>query len=287
MRGRVAAGACPPCAVRRAGWRSERRPQRCFNAASSLPSTSAWSARKPEASSATNCRTSGLQGQRIVGRQRISGSARRRPCLPKHRCRRRVAHFFSSAGRKTLEAFDAGQVDAVEDHLELPDGQLDAGGGRSGVGEVDSDRLRGVDTISTGRVRPGRGPWRRSAERLRKMKRWPDKGSALRRERTRANRPSKPRTHIDGVGAVPELDGDRQAQHDAPPRASTRERTQSRSQFRRDPPQNGPTRQDDLEDGVQGAWTRTGSRRGAGPTPAACSVESPPVDSAASRRFQE
>src|SRR5262245_16248980 len=36
--------------------------------------------------------------------------------------------------------------------------------------------------------------------------------------------------HIDGLGAEPELDGRRQAQHGASPRAATRDRTQAGSQ---------------------------------------------------------
>ena len=131
-------GLRPSFAVRRAG--------HAFGAAAlsdasmphrALPSTSAWSARSRVSSARPIAGPAASQGRAHRRAAANPGSARRRPCLPKHRCRRRVGAIFSrSAGRKTLEAFDAGEVDAVEDHLELPDGQLRTpGGGRSGVGK--------------------------------------------------------------------------------------------------------------------------------------------------------
>ena len=44
--------------------------------------------------------------------------------------------LFRSAAREAFEASDAGEIDAVENHLELAGGQLAAGGVRRGVGEV-------------------------------------------------------------------------------------------------------------------------------------------------------
>jgi hypothetical protein len=79
--------------------------------------------------------------------------------------------------------------------------------------------------------------------------------------------------HVDGVGAVPELDGGREAQHGPPVRASIRERTKARSQ----PGARRRTAPPGRASSTAGAGARrTGRRRG-----------SAAGGGAASRRFQE
>src|SRR5262249_43821526 len=66
--------------------------------------------------------------------------------------------------------------------------------------------------------------------------------------------------HVNGVGAIPQFDGGREAQHGSPPRAPTTERTKSRSQpgpRRRTQPLGRATSTD-----AAGGSRRTGSRRG-------------------------
>src|ERR1700730_3596616 len=124
------------------GWRSERRPKRGFSAVSSLPRSWAFSARK-RATSASSSRTIRCS----VGTSSGSGSSAEgvEASMPDETPPGPPGSFFPSAQGKAFEAFDAGQVDPFEDHLELAGGQLQAGGVGGDVGEVVA---AGFETLS-------------------------------------------------------------------------------------------------------------------------------------------
>src|SRR3984893_1609200 len=137
------------------GWRSERRaegglsalsrpPRRkgCFGPGRSLPRSWAFSARK-RATSASSSRTIRCS----VGTSSGSGSSAEgvEASMPDETPPGPPGSFFPSAQGKAFEAFDAGQVDPFEDHLELAGGQLQAGGVGGDVGEVVA---AGFETLS-------------------------------------------------------------------------------------------------------------------------------------------
>src|SRR5262249_40197363 len=122
--------------------RSERWPKRCFRAASSLPRSSAFSARSRAISTSSSrtiaCSVATSSGSGESG-VRVEAS------MPDETPPGQAGSAASrSGGRKAFEAAQAGQVDAVEDHLELANAQLDAAGIAGGRGEVVATGLQAL-----------------------------------------------------------------------------------------------------------------------------------------------
>ena len=196
--------------------------------------------------------------------------------------RRPGARRKGSARREPFEALDPSQVDAVEDHLQLAGGQLEAGLLADGRGEVVAPLLQALAPQAQAMPAP--------VQDLEAVGLAVAENEQVARQRVgllagadQGEQAVKTQTHINGLGAEPELDGRWQAQHDAPPRAWTTERTQARSQpgarRRRAPP--GRT----SSSGTGGGCTETGNSRGPCSWPG-LGVAAGSRASAAKRRFQ-
>src|SRR5277367_855334 len=120
--------------INRLGCRSERRPKRCFKAASSLPRKSALSARSRDSSVSSwrtrACNVGTSSGKGLSGDRQVASMPDQTPSS------RASSAIFCGFGGKAFEASDLGQVDAVEDHLELAGSQFQAGVLRGPLGEV-------------------------------------------------------------------------------------------------------------------------------------------------------
>src|SRR5271156_2673797 len=111
--------------INRLGCRSERRPKRCFKAASSLPRKSALSARSRD-SSVSSWRTRACNGGTSSGKG-LSGD-RQVASMPDETPSSGASSAISGGfGGKAFEALHPGQIDTVEDHLELARSQLQTG----------------------------------------------------------------------------------------------------------------------------------------------------------------
>src|SRR3954471_3922323 len=131
---RRGAGSSSALGPRRRGRRSERRPKRCFRAASSLACSATFSARS-RATSASSWRTIACKEATSSG-SRAPG-ARVEASMPDETPPAAAGSaILPGRGREALEAADAGQVDAVEDHLELAGREFEGGGPGGGLGEV-------------------------------------------------------------------------------------------------------------------------------------------------------
>src|SRR3954468_21798874 len=122
---------------------------------------------------------------------------------------------------KAFEASEAGQVDAVEDHEELSRGHLDAVGVEVGLGEVVAAILQTLTPEAEAVAAPienldAVGTAVEEDEQV------AGQGVGLEAVLDQGEQPVEARTHIDGIGAIPQLDGGGEAQHGLPPRRSTR-----------------------------------------------------------------
>src|SRR5262249_23513725 len=183
---------------------------------------------------------------------------------------------------ETFEAADAAEVDAVEDHLELAGGQFDAGGAGRGVGEVITPRFQTLTEQAQAVAAPEQDfepigqtiaeDEQGARQRVSVEPKTEEGGGAVEAE-----------ADIDGLGAVPQLDGGGEAQHGwAPNRRSKWRRVVSSAPaaMRRTAPLGRTS-----SSGAVAGCRRTGSRRGPGLT-SGLLAESGSRASAARRRFQ-
>ena len=117
---------------------------------------------------------------------------------------------------------------AVEDHLKLSGAEFDAWVVGRGSGEVIAAGFQALAPQAQAVSAP--------VENLEAVGRAVTENKEMAGERVglesgadEVEQPVEAETHIDGLRTKPELDGWRQAQHEEPPRAETRERTQARS----------------------------------------------------------
>src|SRR5277367_3594133 len=147
----------------------------------------------------------------------------------KHRHAGQVALFSGGFRGEAFEVTDAGQVDAVQDHLELSGGQLQGGFVRGGLGKVVSPGLQTLTPQAKAMTAPVEDLETVSVF-VSEDEQMPRKGIPLETIADQGVQTVEPQTHVDGSRTIPEFDGGREAQHETPPREATRERTKSRSQ---------------------------------------------------------
>src|ERR1700722_5268834 len=273
------------------GRRSERWPKRCFRAASSLARNSAFSM----LSLAFSLRSSAFSLRSWVFSARNSPSTtcsgdtlstnrgsqeRAVASMPDETPSTRQGSamvLIRSILRKPFETSDARQIDAFEDHLKLAHRQLDRGRRVIGLREVIAAGFEPLAPQAQAMTSPIENLETIGAT-IAKDEQVAGQRVGLQARTDQREQTVEAQPHIDGIGAVPELDGRREGQHGETPSSCSRQRSVASSApaaMRTSVP---PGKTSSI--GAAGSWKQTGSSRGAASWGAGL------VFSAASRRFQ-
>src|SRR5277367_1460324 len=147
----------------------------------------------------------------------------------KHRHAWQVALFSGGFRREAFEVTDTRQVDAIKDHLELSGRQFQGGFVRGRFGKVVTPSLQTLTPQAESVAAP--------VENLESVGVLVSEDEEMTREgisfeavADQGVQTVESQTHVDGSRTIPELDRRGEAQHGAPPRDWSRERTKARSQ---------------------------------------------------------